>query len=94
MKKPALIIGVLVILVVVLSVVRIFISNRVATSGVVLGKVQQELDDYKLENASLSEKLYTISSLTNISVQASNLGYTDKKTDFVLSTKLPVAIKQ
>lgn len=94
MKKPALILGTLILIVVVLSVVRIFVSNRIATSGVVLGKVTEEVSKYKLQNSILSEKLYTISSLTNIASKATDLGYTDKKTDFVLSTKLPVAIKQ
>jgi hypothetical protein len=94
MKKPALIITTLVLTIVVLSVVKIFVSNRIATSGVVLGKVQEELLSYKLENTILSEKLYTLSSLTNIASKAYDLGYTDSKTDYVLSNQVPVAIKQ
>jgi hypothetical protein len=94
MKKPALIITTLVLIIVVLSIVKIFVSNRIATSGVVLGRVQEQLLSYKLENTILSEKLYTLSSLTNIASKAYDLGYTDSKTDFVLSNQVPVAIKQ
>jgi len=94
MRKPTLIIGTLLILVIILSVVRIFVSNRIATSGTVLGKVQEQISYYKLENAVLSERLYLESSLTNISSKARELGYTDKKTGFVLSGQLPVALKQ
>lgn len=94
MKKPALIITLLFILILVLSIVKIFVSNSVATSGVVLGKVQEDLSKYKLENYILSEKLYTLSSLTNIASKAYDLGYTDSKTNFVLNSQVSVAIKQ
>jgi len=94
MKKPALIIGSLIILVLVLSVVRIFISNQVATSGVVLGKIQTEAASLKTENTLLAEKLYTKSALTSIDSEAENMGYVTPKSDFVLSGQVPVAYKQ
>ena len=49
MKKPALIIKMLVLTVIVLFIVKIFVSNKIATSGVALGKVQEEIGIYKLE---------------------------------------------
>ncbi len=94
MKKPTLIITSLVLLIIGLCVVKIFVSNRIATSGVVLGKAQEELSRYRLENSILSERLYTLSSLTNIASKAYDLGYTDTKTDFVLNNQVPVAIRQ
>lgn len=94
MKKPALFITVLILSILILSVVRTFISNNVSTSGVLLGKAQEQIDKYKLENTLLEEKLYTQSSLTSIAVKADKLGYTDKKTDFVLTNQYPVAFKQ
>lgn len=94
MKKPALIITTLVLLIMSLSVIKIFVSNRIATSGVVLGKVGEDLSRYRLENTILSEKLYTLSSLTNIASKAYDLGYADSKTDFVLNNQVPVAIRQ
>lgn len=94
MKKPALIITILMFLVITLFVVRIFVSNNISTSGAILGKVSQEINNYKFENTILSEKLYTASSLTIIASKAYDLGYTDSKTDFVLNNQLPVALKQ
>jgi len=94
MKKPALIIGILTILVLMLSVVRIYVSNQIATSGVVLGKMEEEVSAYKTENILLSEKLYSASALTNIEREASKLGFVEQKSDFVLSGRVPVAFKQ
>ncbi|MEK7160265.1 MAG: hypothetical protein AAB702_02185 [Patescibacteria group bacterium] len=94
MKKPVLIIATLVFVILTLSVVRIFISNNISTSGVVLGKVGEELDKYKLENSITAEKLYTMASLTSVSQKAYTLGFVDSKSDFVLNQKVPVAIKQ
>jgi hypothetical protein len=94
MKKPALFIGSLMILVLVLSVVKIFISNRVATSGVLLGIIQEQAASLKTENVLLSEKLYTESALTNIDSEAEKQGYVEPKSDFVLSGQMPVAYKQ
>jgi hypothetical protein len=74
--------------------VRIYISNQVATSGVVLGQIQQRIDSYKMENIILAENLYTKSSLTNIAEQASKQGYVEQKTNFVLNGQVPVAYKQ
>lgn len=94
MKKPALIIGSLIIFILVLSVVRIFISNRVATSGVVLGKLQEQAANLKTENILISEKLYTKTALTTIDSEAEKQGYVEQKSDFVLSGQMPVAYKQ
>jgi len=94
MKKPALFIGILILLVVILSVVKIFVSNKIATSGEILGEYQQEIDSYKTENAILAERVYSISSLTNIASEASRLGFIEQGSDFVLNGQLPIAAKQ
>lgn len=94
MKKPVLIITALVFIILTLSVVRIFISNNVSTSGMVLEKVTKELNKYKLENSIITEKLYTMASLTSVSDKAYELGFVDSKSGFVLNKQVPVAIKQ
>jgi hypothetical protein len=94
MKKPALIIGTLTILVIMLSVAKIYVSNQIATSGVVLGKVEEEVSVYRTENILLSEKLYFASALTNIEKEAVKLGFVEQKSDFVLNGQVPVAFKQ
>jgi hypothetical protein len=94
MKKPVLLISFLLVGVFVLSIVRIFVSNNIATSGVALGNIEEEAQRYKLENSILSERLYIYSSLTNIASKAYDLGYTDKKSNYVIGQQLPVALKQ
>lgn len=94
MKKPALIIGTLIFVVLILSIIRIFILNNISTSGVELGRAQDELNKYKFENSIIAQELYSFSSLTNVSQKAYDLGYIDSKSDFVLNKQVPVAIKQ
>ena len=94
MKKLILLIAILLITVLTLSIVRIYISNQIATSGVILGQVQSEIDAYKMQNILLSEKLYTESSLTNIARQAFKDGFVTQGSDFVLNNQIPVAYKQ
>ena len=94
MKKPALIIKMLVLTVIVLFIVKIFVSNKIATSGVALGKVQEEIGIYKLENTILAQEYYDVSSLTKIDAKAQQLGYIEKQSDFVVNGQIPVALKQ
>jgi cell division protein FtsL len=94
MQKPVLLIGALVLVMLGLSIIRIYISNQIATSGVMLVQIEQQLDSYKMENILLAENLYTKSSLTNIAEQALKQGFVEQKSDFVLNGQVPVAYKQ
>ena len=94
MKKPVFLILLLVAIVVILSIVRTYVSNNIATSGVILGVIEGKIDKLKTDNAILAEKLYEQSSLVNIASKASELGFIDNKTSYVLSPGLPVAYKQ
>ncbi len=94
MKKPFLLIGILALAVLSLSIVRIYISNQVATSGVVLGQIEQQIDTYKMENILLAQNLYAKTSLTSIAEEAAKQGFVEQKSDFVLNGQLPVAYKQ
>ncbi|HUD09968.1 MAG TPA: hypothetical protein VMR77_04185 [Patescibacteria group bacterium] len=94
MQKPVLLIGILALTVFGLSIVRTYISNQVATSGVMLGQIQEQIDAYKMQNVLLSVNLYTKSSLTNIAEEASKEGFVEQTTGFVLSGQVPVAYKQ
>jgi hypothetical protein len=94
MKKPIVFIVSLLIIVLSLSIIRIYISNQIATSGVVLGQVQSEIDLSKTQNIILAEKLYSESSLTNIAERATRDGYVAQSSDFVVNGQIPVAFKQ
>ena len=94
MRKPALTIGFLLVVIVALSVAKTFVSNRILASGPALGEIEDRSIAYKIENALLSEKLYSLSSLTNISTKAEDLGFVEEKTSFVLANPVPIALKQ
>ncbi len=91
MKKPGVIIGALVIVIVLLAVTRTFVSNSISTSGIAMGKMEEELVYYKTQNLLLSEKFLKKASLTNVASEAAQLGFVQGKTNLVLSGKLPLA---
>ncbi len=94
MKKSVLLIFVLILTVVVLSVIRTYVSNNIATSGVTLSVIEDEASKLKTENAVLAQKVYENSSLINVASKASTLGFVDSKTSFVLNSGLPIAAKR
>ena len=95
MRKPALIITFLIGLVVVLSVVKATVQNRLSTSGVFVAELEKQISFYKTQNAILSEELLTSSSLTSIAARASELGFTNKDSSLlVLKTTKPLAVKR
>lgn len=93
MKKPYIVITILLGLVIVLSIARAFLHNTLSTSGIYVGHVEQEINFYKTQNAILSEKLLTASSLTNIVEKADESGFTNENTLMVLKTSRPLAVK-
>lgn len=94
MRKPAFVIGFLVIAILALSVVKTFASNRISTSGPALFAIEDKINFYKTENTLLSEELYSLSSLTNVLSKANSLGFVKEKTSFVLTNPIPIALKQ
>lgn len=92
--KPALIIASLVFVILVLSVVRISVANRIATSGIELQSIEAQVASLRKENLILQEKLLTVSSFTQIASRAGELGFVPSKANLVISTGIPVAIKQ
>ena len=94
MKKPALLILSLALTIVVLSIVKTYISNNIATSGVALSEVEQKIDGIKTENSLLSQKLYSYSSLTSIYEKAEKLGFVRNTKSFVLTSQYPIAVRQ
>lgn len=91
MKKPAFLLTILIFIIVGLLVVRAVISNTISTSGVALGKTQDELVKYKTENTILREKILSLSSLTNISSKAGQIGFVGSKSSLAIRKTLPIA---
>ena len=91
MKKPIFLLAILIIVTLGLFLTRMVISNTISTSGVALGKTQDELVKYKTENTLLREKIFTFSSLSNISSAAGQIGFVGSKSNFALSKTRPIA---
>lgn len=92
MRKSKLLL-VLFSFILVLSVVQIIVSNRLSTTGIALGKIDQKVNMYNQENEKLREQLLTMSSLTQIASVASSLGFVSNKSQVVLTAPLPIAIR-
>ena len=94
MKKPIFLIMFSIFIIITLSVVKTAVSGKLSTSGVSLSRIEEEISSYKTQNLILREKLLAVSSLNNISSKAALLGFVEKKSEFVLTRPLPLAIKQ
>lgn len=94
MNKPALIIGIQIFAILILSVVRVSVSNRISTSGIEVASIETKIDSIKKENLILQEKLLTMSSYTQIASSAAEIGFVPGKTNFAVSGRVPVALKQ
>lgn len=93
MKKYKLILKFLVVIALFLAVGRVVVSNLISTSGVELGRINEEIAVVKTQNDSLREELFSKSSLENIASEAAKIGFTDKKENFVLTSPLPIAAR-
>lgn len=77
-----------------LSIVQIVVSNRLSTTGIALGTIEEDLKQYKEKNALLEEKVLVTSSLTSIASSASSMGFVEKNSRIVLVDSLPLALKR
>ena len=94
MRKPVLILGVLILTIGVLFAVKTVVSTRIITSGVELGRIQDETTEYKTQNTLIKEKIYSLSSLTHVSEQATKVGFVESKSTFAVSATHPIASAQ
>lgn len=93
MKKSSIIILILIGTTIGLSIVQGAISNKLSTKGILVGKIEKEINYYKTQNAILSEKLLAHSSLTNLASKASELGFRESS-QLVLNSSVPLAVRQ
>ena len=91
MRKPALILSILIFVIIVLSVVRITVANRISTSGIALQNMEDQVSALRKENLILQEKLLALSSFTQIASKAAEMGFVPKTQNFVITTSVPVA---
>ena len=94
MKKSSVTILILIGIIIALSIVQGGISNKLSTKGILVGKIEEEINYYKTQNAILSEELLSHSSLTNLASKASELGFAKERNQFVLNSSAPLAVRQ
>lgn len=93
MKKVYLL-GFLILTIGILFGVRAYVSNSITTSGVELGKAEDEARALRTENINIKEKILELSSLTHIASEAGELGFEESKANFALSKERPIAYNQ
>lgn len=93
MKKPALFLACVIVLVIILSLVQVVVSNRLSTTGLMLGKLEEESAFYKNQNSLLSEKLLLASSFTHLASTAAEFGFVEGKSQVSLTSPLPIAFR-
>ena len=94
MRKPILILTILIFVILSLFIARTVISNKISTSGVALGKTQDELNRYKTENTMLKEQIYALSSLSHVASAAVKTGFVESKANFAISPAHAIALKR
>ncbi len=91
MKKPLLVVMLNGFIILCLSLVQVVVANSISTTGIELGKIENEIAAYKKKNAVLHEQVLISSSLTNIASEASRLGFEESKSQLVVESPLPIA---
>ncbi len=93
MKKPLLVIGCLVFVIITLSVVRMTLVNNLSTTGTELVDIQNKIGQYKKQNELLKEQYLQAASYTHISAKAKRMGFGPAKSQLNLTTPLPLALR-
>ena len=77
-----------------LSIVRTYVSNNLATSGIMLSKIESDIEKLQTQNSIIAEKLYENSSLSSLYDKANKIGYVKDANSFVVNSGVPIASKQ
>lgn len=95
MKRSYLLLSLLGVCILFLSIAQITVSNMLSTGGIELSNMQQQIADYKRQNAQLKEQIYTLSSLTTIQEKAEKLGFVADQSTLVITNthQAPIALK-
>lgn len=95
MKNHSVILILFITTAIVLSMLQIIFGTLYTTAGLELSQLQGEKQQLDKENMLLSQKLYTLSSLTNIEANARQLGFEDQtnKSRLVLTQNPAFALR-
>lgn len=93
MKSYSIFVTLLFLVIIILSVVQVVVSNKLSTTGITLGQMNDSITRLKNDNNILQSKLLTKESFINIASSASALGFVEEKSTIVLSGFTPLALK-
>lgn len=93
MKKPVLFIILNFIIILGLSVAQVVAANSISTTGIELGKIQDQTSRLQKENEILKEQVLSLSSFTSIASRAGDMGFEDGKSVLAIPQELPLARK-
>lgn len=91
MKKPVLFIILNLVVIIGLSIAQVVAANSISTTGIELGKIQDQITQLEKDNEVLKEQVLTLSSLTTIASRAADMGFEEGKSTLVISQPLPLA---
>jgi len=83
---------IVIILVLILSLVQLLISHRLATTGEVVKKLEVRASQIEQENAFLEEEISQKGSLSEVSQKAEQLGLVRTSSILYLTSQIPVAL--
>ncbi|HVZ58182.1 MAG TPA: hypothetical protein VG935_00300 [Patescibacteria group bacterium] len=91
MKKPFVFIGINIAIIVGLSIVQVIAANSISTTGIQLSRIEDQIASVKKENTIIREQVLTLSALTTIASEASEMGFVQSKSPLVVTQPLPLA---
>ncbi|QQG40448.1 MAG: hypothetical protein HYV37_02655 [Candidatus Levyibacteriota bacterium] len=92
-KKSTVFMAIVIASVVVFSIGQVAVANSLSTTGITLSKIEKEINAYSLENSLLKEKLLVKESLQYIASEAATIGFAEVKSQIIIGSSLPIAIK-
>lgn len=90
-KGRTLLPTILTCIVITLLLVQVAVSNRLATTGVRVSIVEEEIQSLSQQNTNLAVQIASASALMTLKEKAANLGFTKAIKPIYLSQDLPIA---
>jgi len=79
-------------LVIVLLILQVIVSNRLATTGLKISQIETNIEKLRQGNADLNQQIASASALLTIQDEAKKLGFVKTSKPVYLSQDLPVAL--
>lgn len=76
-----------------LLLVQVYVSNRLANTGVEVAEIEREIEELVEENEMFRQKTASASSLLTLKERAHHLGFVKPTAPVYLSRDIPVALK-